>query len=224
MKRKEKRYFHLENLFNLKRLDEKAENEIFYFSLFDTEHFLQSGFLLSAQEIRKKISKILKKVGKNWIKGNIVNKIIDSQFFTGKITNLLLSYKLSQSLRKTVQPTLLLDKIEIDIYLGFKGLFLEIKRMYSSGNLYQYIRETIEKYKKVNKDIKNILIIFIFITKSKEESENFIRAVDGYRSLFSVLQEKNIIPKNFHFYITTFSPEHKLKQLVNDILERINSI
>jgi len=217
-----KHYVRLSDLF-IRKLESKSLSEIFYLSLFETAHFEQKEFYYNSDEIRNKIKKILKKNGKPSIRRSDINRVIDSQFFTGKITNIILSEQLSQILKKSVNPNAIINGYEIDCRLG--SIALEIKRLYSTSNIYNYIKEEIDKYKKIkSENIKDILITFILIAKDEEEGQVLLRSVDGYRNFLDILQKKKIIPKNFHFYITTFCPNYNLDSFIRGLIEKINNL
>lgn len=226
-KQSQRKYPRLDTIFEIQKLNEKDISKIFYLSLFDPDQFIQPDFYDNPQQIREKIEKVLRDFGKDYIKRDkLLESIIDSQFFDGKVTNLIMSDKLGQIFKTTVLPssTVIKEK-EIDVYIPSKKLSLEIKRIFSTGNLGSYLEDQIRKYKIITKnEVENILIVFIIHTKNEEQNSIIKRLVDGYRSLFDILQKRKIVPRRFHFYVIGFSENGDINDFLKGLIERINKI
>ncbi len=71
-----------------------------------------------------------------------------------------------------------------DVYLYDKKLALEVKRIVTSGQIYNYIEETSKKYPNTTNEVDTVLMFFIFKKEDQYKTDHFNWAVNGYRSLF----------------------------------------
>jgi len=200
-KRTKGTYYRLDEIFDIQKIGKDTLNKLFYLSLFDSSHFESPGFLYDIIKIKRDIIKLLRKIAKIEIKKDIeiIEKFISAQFFTGKITNIVLSEQLTKIFKKKIRM-IFFNGHELDCFFGSKKLCLEIKRIFSTGNVCSYIEEEIERQKTINHPrIEKVLMVFIIIAEKKNEIEILLRATDGFKNLFSKLQKEKIIPGNFHF-------------------------
>ncbi|RLG16603.1 hypothetical protein DRN69_00390 [Candidatus Pacearchaeota archaeon] len=205
---------------DLMSLSPQLINKLFFYSLFESRHFVCDGFYYSLEEFKKEILNLFKFKGKK--KKHKEKRIINS-FINGSITNKILASSLKEKFQR-VYSNKKINSHEIDCYLENEKLAIEIKRIFETSNFWDYIEGEITKYAEIKAEIRKVLIVFIMISKNRDETKILSKATTGYRNLLSCLTSREIIPKNFEFYITFFSLDDDFYNFLDDLKKRISSI
>jgi hypothetical protein len=226
VKHKVKNYCRLDDLF-VAGLSRPAIKELFYLSLFDSAQFEVPGFLVDLEQHTRDIEQFIHRFGLDSAKSN-TKSLIQSQFFTGNITNIILANELRCIIKKSIIPSKHFDNCELDCYLGSTKLYIELKRIYATGNLCDYIDEVDAKFKVMSSNekslVKNVLFVFIIILDAPSEEKLLERLIDGYRSLFGKMQAKGILRKDFQFCIVGFSKNSDFDKFIKAVHERVVSV
>ncbi len=216
-----------------KDLSEKDKSLLFYYSLMDSSMFNEPGFNYSSDKFSHEIKRFFRKKFK--IKTSEINDAdLDRYFytnlFTSKINNILISTELGRRLKTSANPSIKWGDNEVDCVLPHYKFFIETKRVYSAGDIGDYIIDNIEKYRNGDityKDItiKKVLINLIFISDNENEEKIFHkRTTMGYHSIFSKFSEKGYIPKFLEFYTSYFYKGKNINEFFDSFCYRIKSL